>query len=84
MFPSLPDTTGTGIIGCSVKPAEETDDIAIRLFENGGFPEQLPLPEGEWFETDLMERDPVPARNPLVFKPFEIKTIIRRRTHGKI
>lgn len=78
---ALPDTTGTGIIGCAVKPAEESDDIAIRLFETSGIPERLALPEGEWLETDLMERNPVPAQNPLVFKPFEIKTIIRRRTH---
>ena len=82
-LPALPDTTGSGIIGSCVKPAERIPGaIAIRLFETLGRSGELPLPDGDWMETDLMEQNPVPAAGPLKFTPFEIKTLILKRPHS--
>ena len=76
----LPDTTGTGIIGCSVKPAERIPGaVAIRLFETLGMPSLLPLPDGDWLETDLLEHNPRPVKSPLHIAPFEIKTLILKK-----
>ncbi len=80
---SLPDTAGTTVAGTCVKPAERWHGaVVVRLFENSGKEAELFLPENpgrEWIETDLMERNPAPAGNPVRFKPFEIKTLVLRR-----
>ena len=77
---ALPDTTGTGVIGCNVKPAERIPGaIVVRLFETLGIPAELRLPDGAWFETDLLENDPSPVGSPLKISPFEIKTLILKR-----
>ena len=74
-LPVLPDTSGTSVIGGSVKPAEDGSGIVVRLFESEGKTADLSLPDGNWQETDMLERNPVPVSGPLHFRPFEIKTL---------
>ena len=76
-LPVLPDTSGTSVIGGNVKPAEDGSGIVVRLFESEGMDAELSLPDGNWLETDLLERHPVPVSGPLHFKPFEIKTLLK-------
>ena len=77
----LPDTTGSGILGTCVKPAERIPGaIVFRFFETNGKQATLPLPDGEWEETDLMERNPLPLSGTLTFSPFEIRTLLLKRS----
>lgn len=76
----LPDTTGTGVIGCCVKPAESIPGaVVVRLFETLGMPSDLELPDGNWLESDLLEHNLRPVSSPLRIAPFEIKTLILKR-----
>ncbi|MBO4648294.1 MAG: hypothetical protein J5806_09070 [Lentisphaeria bacterium] len=76
-LPVLPNTSGTSVIGSSVKPAEDGSGIVVRLFESEGQRAELSLPDGNWLETDMLEQNPVPVSGPLHFKPFEIKTLLK-------
>ena len=76
-LPALPDTTGTSVIGGTVKPSEDGSGLAVRLFESEGKPAELVLPGGNWQETDMLERNPVPVSGPLHFRPFEVKTLLK-------
>lgn len=80
----LPDTTGSGIFSSCVKVSERIPGaIVVRLFEISGKHAELALPEGEWLESDLMERNARPCSGPVVsFSPFEIKTLIRKNVHS--
>ncbi|MFN4209266.1 MAG: alpha-mannosidase [Devosia sp.] len=75
---------GKGIALETLKLAEDSDDLILRLWETGGMRQtaQLTLPAGFAVaaETDLLERQPaaLPVADGVVeltFKPFEIKTI---------
>ena len=79
-LPLLPDTTGCGIFCSCVKPSERIPNaITVRLFEMLGERKELSLPEGEWMESDLMERNAHAVSKSLTFSPFEIKTLILKR-----
>lgn len=79
-IPRLPDTTGSEILGSCVKPSERIPGaIVVRLFESSGKSGELLLPDGDWQETDLMERHPVPVHGALKFSPFEIKTLLLKK-----
>jgi alpha-mannosidase len=75
---------GKGIALETLKLAEDSNDLILRLWETGGMRQtaQLTLPAGFAVaaETDLLERQPaaLPVADGVVelaFKPFEIKTI---------
>ena len=83
LFPNLPDTTGSGIFCSCVKEAEQVPGaIMVRLFEMFGKKAELILPDGDWMECDLMERNPVTVSGTLIFSPFEIKTLILKKAHS--
>jgi hypothetical protein len=80
-LPVMPDTTGTSIIICNVKPAQANMcDIVFRCFETAGRTDQLTLPDipgKQWVETNLMEEEASPCQTrKLTFTPYEIKTLI--------
>lgn len=83
-LPVMPDTTGTSIIICNVKPAEEDPrDAIFRCFETAGRGQTLALPDvpgRAWLETDLMEEESAPVRGgEITLRPFEIKTLMWQR-----
>ena len=45
------------------------------MFESEGKTAELQLPEEKWYETDMLEQNPVSVSGKLTFKPFEIKTL---------
>ena len=68
-------TDGTSIIGGNVKVSEDGTGVIVRMFESEGKCAELELPASNWYETDMLERNPVPVSGKLTFKPFEIKTL---------
>ena len=80
-LPVMPDATGTTVVISTVKPAENGKDTVFRCFESMGETATLELPEEagvRWFEADLAEERPVPAGPRIRFRPFEIKTLVRK------
>ena len=73
----LPATDGTSVIGGNVKLSEDGTGVIVRLFESTGNSAEILLPDGKWYETDMLERNPVSAEKILRFNPFEIKTLFR-------
>lgn len=80
-LPIMPDTTGTSIIICNVKPAQANPGAAVfRCFETAGRQQALPLPNvpgKQWIETNLIEEELTAIESgEITLKPFEIKTIV--------
>ena len=80
-LPLMPDTTGTSIVICSVKPGlADPDTIVFRCFETAGREQMLSLPEvpgRQWIETNLMEEEIAAIKSgEITLQPFEIKTLM--------
>lgn len=80
-LPIMPDSTGTTIIVCNVKPALADPETAVfRCFETVGREQTLSLPDvpGKvWLEANLMEEESSPVQGgKITLRPFEIKTLI--------
>ncbi len=81
-LPPLPDGSAGTVIVANVKPAEAGGGVVLRCFESVGQESELALPTmagRSWFETDLLEDNAVPVSGGrLVFRPFEIKTLLAK------
>ncbi|MET0974240.1 MAG: glycoside hydrolase family 38 C-terminal domain-containing protein [Leifsonia sp.] len=80
-FDSVAAVDDDGVIIETLKRAEHVDGIVVRLYESLGRPTTtallVDLPHTIAHETDLLERTTGPADLArLVFRPFEIKTIL--------
>jgi alpha-mannosidase len=83
-IPSLMESSRPNIIVDSVKKAEESDDIIIRMHEAHGISTDTSLHFGidsaNIMECNLLEIDEKPhkvtkSKLPIKFKPFEIRTL---------
>jgi alpha-mannosidase len=80
-LPVMPDTTGTSLILCNVKPALANDNHTVfRCFETAGRTATLKLPRvtGKcWYQTNLMEEQPVACESDeIAFEAYQIKTFM--------
>jgi alpha-mannosidase len=80
-FDSVARVTEPGVVVETLKPAESGAGTVIRMYESLGIPTttalRVSLPYGSARETDLLERPTGAADlDRLVFRPFEIKTIL--------
>ncbi len=77
------------IITETVKRAEDSADIVLRMYESAGTAStaaiKLGFEHGDAYECDMLENNPVAVNlGALPFKPYEIKTIIiKRNLEGK-
>lgn len=75
---------GGSVFAETVKQAEDGDGIIVRLYEAEGYRcESTPLFSAGWeiTETSLAESGERPVTLPLLFRPYEIKTLRLRRKH---
>ncbi len=84
-LPAMPDSTGTTIIVCNAKPAQENPENAVfRCFETAGREQTLSLPHApgrHWLEANLMEEAIAPVHDgEIKLRPFEIKTLMWEST----
>jgi alpha-mannosidase len=82
-LPSMPDCTHSTVIVANVKPVENGGGgIVFRCFESTGRESAIRLPDmaGKcWSEVDLLEESGrALSGNDVVFRPFEIKTLMVR------
>ncbi len=80
-LPIMPDTTGSSLILCNIKPAlADAKQTVYRCFETAGQTDTLNLPEmtgKQWYQANLMEEEMTACEtNTIVFEPYQIKTLI--------
>ena len=73
-------TTSSNLIIETIKPAEDGDGFALRIYERYGARTEadlvLTVPYTALYESNLLEKIQVPTTEHLTFKPHEIKTIV--------
>jgi len=82
-FDSVASTTDAGVVIETVKQAESGDGVVLRLYESLGVATttalRVALPHEDAVVTDLLERPVGDADlGAMVFRPFEIKTVLLR------
>ena len=46
------------------------------MFESEGKRAEIQLPPGKWYAADMLEQNYEPVAGKIIFKPFEIKTLL--------
>lgn len=72
----LPATDNTSIIAGNIKPSEDGSGVIVRMFESEGKRAEIQLPPGKWYAADMLEQNYEPVAGKIIFKPFEIKTLL--------